>query len=94
MTRYCLKTFSRYLSKETIASPAPPPIKGAPATLEYRKQQAIEQIERFKRTFGRIKQSSYKPMTPEEFQRRREMILAQLGCGSSSSQRKDQVDKL
>jgi hypothetical protein len=76
-------------SKETIASPLPPLSKGAPATLEYHKQQAIKQIERFKRTFGRAKQS-YKPMTPKEFQSRRAELLAQLSCGSSGSQRKEQ----
>jgi len=81
-------------NKETIASPTPLPHKGAPATLEYRKQQAIEQIERFKRTFGRPKQSSYKPMTPEELQRRKDMILAQLRSGSYGSQREDQDNKL
>jgi hypothetical protein len=76
-------------SKETIASPAPPPTKGVPATLEYRRQQSREEIEQFKARFGRTS-SSYKPMSPAEFERRRAEILAQLGIGSSGSQRKEQ----
>lgn len=64
-------------NKRTTASPSPLPACGqAPATLRYRKADAAEQSAKFKARFGRT--TDWKPLTPEEFQRRRVQQLAAL----------------
>jgi hypothetical protein len=68
--------------KRTTASPSPPSPKGAPATLQYRRQQSIEQIEKFKSRFGTTHRTQ--PLSLQEFERRRAAMLAALRMDSKT----------
>jgi hypothetical protein len=56
--------------EETIATPSPPPCKGAPALLAEREKQADAVINHFLRNFGKEKKT-WQPLSPEEFEARR-----------------------
>jgi len=70
--------------KRTMASPSPLPACGqAPATcppsaatLQYRRQAAAAEIEKFKKYFGRA--DRLKPLTPQQFEQRKAQQLAAL----------------
>jgi hypothetical protein len=78
--RNCPTTINNTITennKRTIASPSPTPADGrAPATLQHRRAVAVEQITKCKARFGRP--AAWKPLTPQESQRRRAQQLAAL----------------
>ena len=70
-------------NERTIASPTPQPAGGqASATLQYRRQVSLEQIEKFKALFGRAK-VSWTPLSPQQFEQRRASLLAALRATSN-----------
>jgi len=62
--------------KRTIASPSPAPFKGASATLQHRREKNAKTIEDFKLRLG--SSNRWKPLSQDEFNRHRQLILAQL----------------
>jgi hypothetical protein len=77
--RNCPATINNTITennRRTIASPSPLPPKGAPATLQHRRAVAVEQIAKCKARLGGP--SAWKPLTPQESQRRRAQQLAAL----------------
>lgn len=69
--------------ERTIASPSPLPSCGqASATLAYRMRSNSEQIEKFKRNFGRA--DKIVKLTPQQFEQRRAQQLAALRAKQNS----------
>jgi hypothetical protein len=59
---------------QTIASPPPLPAWGqAPATLQVRRRQFTQEIERLKSGFGKVKREAR--LSPEQFEQRRQRVL-------------------
>ena len=81
---------------QTTATPSPLPARGqAPALLDHRRAEAIAAIEKFKARLGRPR-SQPAPLTPEQFEQRRQRILASLADppGGLCLHRKDKAEAL
>ena len=66
-------------SADNPATPSPLPAGGqAPALLAERKKQSRQRIEQFKRTLGKKPYQKWQPLTPEQFQQRKNAQLKAL----------------
>ncbi|MFQ6034387.1 MAG: hypothetical protein ACE5NM_00880 [Sedimentisphaerales bacterium] len=75
----CVATNNNTITEDnyrTTASPSPPPPRPASATLDWRRQQAAADLEKFKKHFGRV--PKLKPLSPQQFDKRRSQQLAAL----------------